>query len=376
MKRPQSLICPLFVLALTIAPAAQQPPQPQSPQPSQPQERRYLYVAVPGIENGAETGGVALDVFDIDKQHQFVKRIPIWADDPASPEGVRGIAVNGTRLYLSTTKRLAALDLRTNAILWEHDYGGHCCDRMAISPDGRILYVPAFGKPVWYVIEASNGSLLSTVSVMGWPRSTIYSRDGRHAYLAAWESPILVVADAVAHKTVKEIGPFSDSLCPFTVNGRETLAFANVDGLVGFEVGDLSTGLILDRVVVEDYAPEEVATYECPSHGIALTSDERELWVADGVGNRLRVFDATTYPPVLKTTIDLAIQPRWISFSMDGRYAYPSTGDVIDASTTKIVATLEDGQGVRVQSEKLLEIDFVGGGPFRAGEQTARGARR
>jgi len=368
MKRPPSAVCLFFLLAFTIAPAAQQERRQQ--------ERRYLYAAVPGIENGAEAGGVALDLFDIDNQHQFVKRIPIWADDRANPESVRGIAVNGTRLYISTTRRLAALDLGTEKIIWENSYGGHCCDRMAISPDGRTMYVPAFGKPVWYVVQTSTGALLTTVSAMGWPRTTIFARDGRHAYLAAWESPILVVADAAAHKAVREIGPFSNFICPFTVNGKETLVFANVDGLVGFEVGDLNTGLVLDRVMVEGYEADEASKYECPSHGIALTADERELWIADGVGNRLRVFDATTYPPVSKTSIDLPIQPRWITFSIDGRYAYPSTGDVIDASTMKIVATLEDGQGVRVQSEKLLEIDYAGGKPVRAGEQIARGAKR
>ena len=78
--------------------------------------------------------------------------------------------------------------------------------------------------------------------------------------------------------------------------------FANVDGLVGFEVGDLQTGLILDRVVIEGYQMDVAEKFECPSHGIGLTPDERELWVADGVDNRIHVFDATTYPPVAATT--------------------------------------------------------------------------
>ena len=66
--------------------------------------------------------------------------------------------------------------------------------------------------------------------------------------------------------------------------------------------------------------------YECPSHGIGLTPDERELWVADGVDNRLHVFDSTTYPPVAATTVEVRAQPRWITFGIDGRYAYPSSG--------------------------------------------------
>ena len=40
------------------------------------EERRLLYVAVPGIRNLLEYGGHGLLVFDIDHGHKFVKRIP------------------------------------------------------------------------------------------------------------------------------------------------------------------------------------------------------------------------------------------------------------------------------------------------------------
>jgi len=249
------------------------------------------------------------------------------------------------------------MDLKTDKIVWEKSYEDHCCDRIAVSPDGQTIYAPAFGRAKWFVIRAATGELRTTIAVTGWPRATIYSRDGKRAYLAAWDSPILSVADANRHEVVKAVGPFSASLCPFTVNGKETMAFANVDGLVGFEVADLQTGLILDSVAAEGYNKDAAAKYECPSHGIAFTPDERELWVADGVRNRLHVFDATVYPPVPITAIELSAQPRWIAFSSDGRYAYSSTGDVIGAATKKIVAALEERSGSKISSENFVEID-------------------
>jgi hypothetical protein len=42
---------------------------------------------------------------------------------------------------------------------------------------------------------------------------------------------------------------------------------------------------------------------------------------------------------------------------------------VIDVRTRKIVAGLKDEVGHDVQSEKLLEVDFQGGQPIRAGNQ-------
>jgi hypothetical protein len=74
-------------------------------------------------------------------------------------------------------------------------------------------------------------------------------------------------------------------------------------------------------------------------------------------------------------TIKLSDQPGWITFSIDGRYAMPSTGDIIDAKTKKIVATLQDETGVHVQSEKMVEIMFAGQKPVRTGDQFGIGRR-
>jgi DNA-binding beta-propeller fold protein YncE len=328
--------------------------------------QHFLYVALPGADDGDPDRSVRILVFDIGGGHRFVRRIPVWpAARGDEAETVRGTAANARtgRLYLSTTRRLAAIDLTTDQILWEHSYENHCCDRIAVSPDGRTIYAPAFGNARWYVIDAPTGELRATIGVTGWPRATTFSRDGARAYLAAWDSPLLSIVDVATRQVVKEVGPFSASLCPFVLNAKNTLAFANVDGLVGFEVGDLQTGLILDRVAADGYDKDAAAAFECPSHGIAFTPDQRELWVADGVQNRLQIFDARVYPPVPQTTIELSSQPRWIAFSSDGAFAYASTGDLVDVGTKKIVGALQDASRRKVISENFLEIDFVGGKP-------------
>jgi DNA-binding beta-propeller fold protein YncE len=345
-----SLIGGLFVIGAAVIAA---------PAPAQ-QEQRYLYVALPGSDGADADRSVRILVFDIARGHRFVRRIPLWpapgADDT---EIVRGTAadVRSGRFYVSTTKRLGAIDLKTDKVVWEKRYEDHCCDRIAVSPDGRTIYAPAFGRAKWFVVDASTGELRASIGVIGWPRQTIYSRDGTRTYLGAWESQTLAVVDANRHEIVRAVGPFTASLCPFTINAKGTLAFANVDGLVGFEVGDLQTGLILDRVATEDYDKDAAARYECPSHGIAFTPGEHELWVADGVRNRLQIFDARDYPPVPIRAIELSDQPRWIAFSNDGEYAYVSTGDVISATSRKIVGALEHPTGVRVKSEAFVEID-------------------
>jgi hypothetical protein len=176
--------------------------------------------------------------------------------------------------------------------------------------------------------------------------------------------------DPETHEVVRRVGPFNNVIRPFTVNASHTLCFVNVDDLLGFEVGDLRTGRLLCRVEVPGFAQGEVKRHGCPSHGAGLTPDEKELWVVDAFNQRLHVFDATRIPPDYVASVALQVdQPGWVTFTIRGDYAYPSTGEVIDTKTKRIVAHLRDEEGRQVQSEKLLEIDVADGVPVRSGDQ-------
>ena len=135
---------------------------------------RGLHIAV----DDHDDRGVRILVFDIEHAHRFVKRISLWPPRPGEAvETVRGIAahVQTRRLFISTVTRLAAIDLKTEKVVWQQTYDGHGCDRFAVSPDGRTIYAPAFGSPKWYVISATTGELLATIAVEGWPRDTRFS---------------------------------------------------------------------------------------------------------------------------------------------------------------------------------------------------------
>jgi hypothetical protein len=168
-------------------------------------------------------------------------------------------------------------------------------------------------------------------------------------------------------------GPFGGSIRPFTVNGTKTRCFITVNDLLGFEVGDLTTGKVLHRVEVQGFHKGPTRRHGCPSHGIGLTPDEREIWVCDAANSRVHVFDASSTPPRQVAGIQLREQPGWVSFSLDGRFAYPSTGDVVDTKTKKVITGLQDEAGRAVHSEKLLEVVVKGGIPVRAGDQFGLG---
>src|SRR5205823_14959277 len=140
------------------------------------------------------------------------------------------------------------------------------------------------------------------------------------------------------------VGPLRGGVRPFTVNGRETLAFTTATGFLGFQVGDLATGRVLYTQDVPGYGwdPRRFAT-DAPSHGISLSPDERELYLIDGPNDAVHVFDVSAVPglaPRLVATIattrpmtgeespcghDCA-RDGWLQHSRDGRLVFVGAG--------------------------------------------------
>lgn len=342
-------------------------------------EHHYLYAASPGIRNYLQYGGMGIVVFDMEDGYKPVRRIPTW-DPPAAgqeAENVKGIAASARTgiVYVSTIKRIGAFDAVSGKKLWDMEYEGGC-DRIALSPDGKVLYVPSFEGPHWTVVNAMTGDVITKIVTNSGAHNTIYAPDGSRVYLAGLKSKMLTVVDPKTNSVVETVGPFEEPIRPFTVNGSNSLVFVNINRLLGFEVGDLKTGKKLYRVEVQGFEAGPVKRHGCPSHGIALTPDEKELWVADGRNNRIHIFDATVMPPKQGQSIEVRDLPGWITFSIDGRTVWSSSGEVIDARTKKITALLKDDQGHDFQSEKLLEIVIDNGKVTKAGDQFGIGGKR
>jgi len=339
-------------------------------------QRDLLYAAVPGRVNDIGFGGIGILVFDAGRDFRFVKRIPTWEYSAAEvPENVKGIAVSASlgMIYVSTVKRLAAWDLMTERKVWEQTYDGHCCDRMALSPDGKTMYVPSFEGPNWYVVDAKTGNLIKNLPTpaSNGAHNTIWSLDGTKVFMAGLRSNTMSIADPATNTVVQTVGPFANSVRPFTVNGAGTLIYANVNDLLGFQIGDVKTGKVLHTVAVQGYgwSRERLTGHGCPSHGVALSPDEKEVWVTDGANSRVHVFDNTVMPPKQMMSIPMRDEPFWLTFSADGKWVYSSSGDIIDATSKKVIAGLKDELGRAVQGEKAVEVVYQAGKLWKTVDQ-------
>lgn len=329
--------------------------------------KRYLYVVGRGSPN--------LRVYDVDSGYKLVKSRTLRELEVSRTWGAVAHAESGI-LYLSHHNRdgaggaispgVLAYDLVADEVLWRKTYKPFV-DSLEITPDGKTLYM-ATGEAsssgdFWFVLDAATGDVKDKIVVHRGAHNTVVGLDGTRVYMGSVRYPYLVVADTATNDVIREIGPFRAGVRPFTVNGAQTLAFVNVNQFLGFEVGDVATGKKLYSVPVAGFPSgpfdEEL---DVQSHGVALTPDEREVWVVDSRSRALHTFDVSGLPgtaPVQKDSIQLEGGPVWIAFSRDGRFAHVSTGDVIDTKTRQIVA--------KTASSKIrLQIDFIDEKPVKA----------
>jgi DNA-binding beta-propeller fold protein YncE len=378
MKSKTLVLISFFITAILIFTSAYIPAKHNPPAITENAvTKRYLYVAVPGIRDYLGYGGHGILVFDIDNNHRFVKRITTKGFHPDNtPSNVKGVAVSVplNSIFISTIESLQRIDLATDKLIWEKPFEGGC-DRMSISPDGKTMWLPSFEKGFWNVVDCATGELIKKIDVYKRAHNTIYGPSGQHVYLDDIASPWLHIADAKKQELVNKVGPFANFVRPFTINGKERLAYVTVDSLLGFEVGDLISGKKLAHIEVKGWNMGPVRRHGNPSHGIGLTPDEKEIWLADGHNMRLHVFSATA-PYQQLTTIPLQDMPGWITFTIDGKYIYPSSGEVIETKTRKIITTLQDEFHNNVASEKMVEIDFNGPKAVKAGDQFGIGGLR
>ncbi|HEU5381181.1 MAG TPA: hypothetical protein VFV38_37630 [Ktedonobacteraceae bacterium] len=325
-------------------------------------------------------------VYDMDRGHILVKqkRLPTSA-------GVRGVVGDAAthRLYISFGSdgngggQMLAYDVVTDQILWTKTYA-FGIDSMALTPDGKYIYMPdgeLASSPYWYVINATNGTPTGAKIDGGpGPHNTVMSLNGKHVYMGARNmantATYLTVADTATNGNVRKIGPFLKGVRPFVINADETLVYAAVTGLLGFQVADIQSGKVLYTVDLTQLGfANEPTGPTAPSHGIAMSPDGTRVAVTDWPNNYVHIFDVTGLPAAAPRKIadikftrsmhhnesscayDCAAD-GWLEYSRDGRFLYVGDeGDVIATATNRVIVNLP----ALYNSRKMLEVDFQNG---------------
>jgi len=375
----------LIAAAQTPGPAASgaAPPARRGPNDSfRPRARHLLYVTEPGsLEKPGWANGVGIVVLDINDSYHFVKRIPTWEyAGSMSPEQVSGVAASPVTnmIYVAARGRLGAIDLGTDKMVWSVTLDGKCCERPQVTPDGKIIVVGGDLQDYWYEVDALTGKLIGKLEAPESPNShnLNLSADGKTAFMSP-NNKVMTISDIKSRKVIKTIR-FPDNIRVFVTNKDSSRLFVNNNNLLGFVIADVATAKVVKTVEVIsvnwhakwDVTPRPRIPHGCPSHGIALTPDEKEIWVADGLFNKIHIFSNTEDPKEIDT-IDTNGGAFWMTFGLDAKHAYASSGDIIDIATHKIVGQMKDEFGRTMTSEKLLDMTFDNGHAQRVSNQFA-----
>lgn len=264
----------------------------------------------------------------------------------ANPHGIVASPDRKT-LYVSVegTDELVSVDPATNQVV-ARTRVGRAPNEVSITLDGKKVFVPLRNEGAIDVVDTASMKVIDRLKAPAWPHNTYVSNDGKHLYLGTMAGSRITIYDTATHKQLREIAP-GDWVRPIALLRNESLAYVALSKLHGFAVVDLKEGRTVRRVELPPLpAGTEIPPYDTLTHGLALTPDERELYVTSMAGKAVYAFSVPALNQLSK--IDVGKYPNWISITPDGKQVWVSnqlddTASAIDTRTKRVLATIAVG---------------------------------
>jgi hypothetical protein len=338
--------------------------------------RRLLFAV---NQSARERGSIA--VYDIDAGHRRIKTI-LTVPNVHNVRGMAASAVTG-RLYVAyadgaDTGMIYCLNVYDDTVLWNKAVSPGV-DRLAVKPDGTLLYVPTGEDRTAdhiNIVDAVTGDIVRKVVFSNRSHDTQYPLSGpvfQTTKADDGSGTYFYSVDPESYR-VSRIGPYAGILGPYAVDSASRRVVNNVTGLWGMQVADLKTGVIV-TAAIPDHPPGDAGLM----HGIGWTPDQSEVWQSSAWNDpHVYIWNMTDpMTPVLKQTLALrsAGGSHWLTFTINGDYAYVAPNKHSEDGTEIFDARSHASVGAIGSSEDLLEIDFADGRITRIGDQYGIGRR-
>ena len=232
---------------------------------------------------------------------------------------------------------IAIFDLRSRRVL-RILRGVSDPEQVAVSPDGRRLYVASEDTGRLIVMDAETGAIVASLAVGGEPEGVAVSPDGRIAYATSEEDHAVAVIDTSA--------PAVRARIPVGLRPRN--AVFSSDGSRAFVPGENDASIAAIDVAADRVVARATLTGESARPmGVALSPDDSVLFVTTGRGRRLVRLDAASL--AVTGSVEVGDRPWGVTLSQDGRFAYTANGPsndvtVIDAAAMRVVARVRVGE--------------------------------
>ena len=279
--------------------------------------------------------------------------------------GVGG-APDGSRIYISdeAMSTLDVVDAKTLKVMKRVPLSGHP-NNMAVAKDGKRVYVGIAQEPGGVdVIDTATLARVKTIPTKGAIHNAYVTPDGKYVVAGSIGGKSVNVIDAATETPAwtldMDLGvrPMAFSANP---DGSTKWIFVQMSGLNGFAVVDFATHKEIKRINNPDLPPGKATVPEGsdPSHGMAVTADQKVLVVCSRLNNYLYSYSL----PDLKLLGSAELTGKgagWVTLTPDGKTAYvanPVTNDVsvVDVKTMKETTRIPVGYVPKRNTTAVLQ---------------------
>jgi YVTN family beta-propeller protein len=255
--------------------------------------------------------------------------------------------------------------------------------------DGRRLFTTIESEKNFKIIDTLTGKITATIPVTGKPNECAATPDGRYVGVPIRDGDSLDIVDTQQKKVVKVLPVKMPHNCfnagnnndiyvssmgsneieivdlkkmdysariptggiprPYAVSTDEKRLYTALTNLHGFTIADIPARKVIERVELPPAPPLDCPLeVNTPTHGLALSPDDKQLWVTSLADGGIYVYDLVTRKT--SSLIHVGKCPNWVAFSPDGKYCAVSNSDtndcsIIDAHTQREVARVKVGKG-------------------------------
>ena len=238
-------------------------------------------------------------------------------------------------------------------------------NNIAVGRDGRRVYVGIAEAPGGVdVIDTATQTRVKTVPTKGSIHNAYVTPDGKYVVAGSIPGKSVNVIDAKTEEPAWSVDmglgvrPMTFSANP---DGSTQWIFVQLSGLNGFAVVDFATRKEIKRIQNPDLPPGRATVPEGsdPSHGMAVTPDQKTLVVCSRLNNALYTYSLPDLKPV--GTVFLGGKGAgWVTLTPDGKTAYvanPVTNDVsvVDIQAQKEVTLIKVGYVPKRNTTGMLQ---------------------
>jgi DNA-binding beta-propeller fold protein YncE len=251
---------------------------------------------------------------------------------------VQGLAVspNGRTLYVSRgyLGDVTAFDIASRRQLWRVQTASLRADHIALSRDGRRLFVSALTANEVQVIDTRSHHVVGSFPTGDWPHVLELTPDGRsivngslgNQLLPAGSPTTRTLTFADPHTlAVQRTISFDAGVRPFTFSPDAKRIYVQLSFLNGFDVVDAASGRIIRTVALPIAGPaigQDPSTYpnEAAHHGITLSGDGRSICDAATVSNYVALVARRSLRT--QALVKVGDQPADAETSIDGKLCF------------------------------------------------------